>query len=107
MTGPGWSNATLHVRPVSEHHPEDGVYVRIDSRAAMLGPELTRSLAGWLEWWCGHRDAPSDPDRVRVAIDLSRSQLRALSGEADTTEDFRAGLAWAENALNQISGAAS
>lgn len=108
MTAPVWSAADLVVTPVAEYDRSSGVFVRRASRpgATMLGAELTRSLAGWLLWCVGDRPAPPDPDTVRVALDDARRALRERSAAPETTEDFRAGLAWCDHALDAIAAAA-
>jgi hypothetical protein len=105
VTAPRWSAAGLVVDPGSEHHRDFGVLVR-PCRGAALRPELARSLRDWLSWWLGETPPPADPDRVRLVIDEQRAALAARSVEA-CTEDFRAGLAWAEHALDAIAEAAS
>jgi hypothetical protein len=108
MSRPVWSAADLDVRPMYEHDPAAGVFVRRagEQGASWLGPELSRSLAGWLLWQAGDRPHPADPDRVRVAVDDARRSLRERSSAAETSEDFRAGLAWADHALDAIAAAA-
>ena len=98
-----WSARELTARPVDEWDHRAGVYVT--ARSAWMGPELVRSLAYWLLHVVGDRPAPSDPDRVRAAIDEQRQALRERSSSAGTTEDFRAGLAWCDRALDAIAAA--
>lgn len=108
MTGPAWSSADLHVALLSEHRPNFGVVVAVQSGRggrAVLPPELTRSLAHWLLWAVGDRPHPSDPDAVRQAVDDARHALRAQSTAAES-EDFRAGLAWVSRSLDQIAAVA-
>lgn len=107
MTGPVWSASGLEVRPTSEWDRAGGVLVRRSNGATWLGPELCHSLAGWLLWQAGDRPGPADPDAVRLAVDEARRRLRERSSAAETTEDFRAGLAWADHELNRIAEAAS
>lgn len=106
MTASQWSAAGVDVRPVDEYHGPAGVI--LSARGGIwLGNEAARSLACWLLWWAGDRPAPADPDRVRAAVDEQRAALRKRSAAKETTEDFRAGLAWAEHALEAIAKAAS
>lgn len=107
MTAPVWSAAGLDVRPDDRFDAGAGVWVRHLGRtgAAWVGPEHARSLAWFLLAQVGDRPAPSDPDRVRVAIDDARRALRERSAAADS-EDFRAGLAWCSQALDAIAAAA-
>lgn len=107
MTGPAWSASDVDAAPVAEHHPHLGVRVRVGRVAAVLGPELARSLAWWLLWRVGDRPAPGDPDAVRVAVDDARAALAARSADPGTTEDYRAGLAWCDHHLDAVSRAAS
>lgn len=109
MTGPAWSAAGFSVRPVLEHHPQLGVVVHAPHRGGVvLPPELLRSLRDWVTWWLaddGDTPEPAGPDAVRLAVDEQRAALSARSVEA-CSEDFRAGLAWADNALDAIAKAA-
>lgn len=107
MTSPTWSAGGVTVRPVFQHDQRFGLTVTIDRRTAVLAPTLAASLRDWLAWQLdGHDDtpAPADPDRVRLAIDEQRAALAERS--MDASENFRAGLAWADNALNAIARAA-
>ena len=105
MTDPRrWAVHGITVDPTHAWRADLGVIVR--ARSAVLGPEHSRSLAWWLLGHVGDRAAPADPDAVRVAIDEQRAALAARSAAAETSEDFRAGLAWADQALEAIAHAA-
>lgn len=106
MTGPVWSTSDVEVRRRADHQPVDGVVVRT-TRGGHLAPEAARSLASWLLWSVGDQPRASQPDKVRAAIDEQRQQLRRRSAAAETSEDFRSGLAWCEHALDEIARAAS
>lgn len=104
MTDPRWAAHGITVDPTNLWRADLGILIR--ARSAVLGPEHTRSLAWWLLAHVGDRTAPADPDAVRAAIDEQRAALAALSASAGTSEDFRAGLAWADQALHAIAHAA-
>jgi len=107
VTAPVWSAAGATVRPLFEYTRRYGLTVH-SRQPATLPPELVRSLRDWLTWWLsddGTTPSPADPDTVRLAIDLQRAALRERSLEP-VSEDFRAGLAWADNALDAIHRAA-
>lgn len=106
MTGPVWSAGGVEVRRADEHRAVDGVLVSV-ARREHLTAEAARSLASWLLWSVGDRPRASQPDKVRAAIDEQRQQLRRRSAAAETSEDFRSGLAWCEHALDEIARAAS
>lgn len=106
MSAPCWSGAGVHVAPWSPHTRHGGVLVRAGS-GGHLTDELARSLASWLLWWAGSIDTPAEPDRVRLAVDEARAALRDRSAAVETTEDFRAGLAWCDHHLDAIAQAAS
>lgn len=110
-----WSAAGLTVHPAAAHVPDLGLVAEIarHKRAiAVLSPELVRSLRDWCSWWLdddGQSPPPADPDPVRVEIDVQRAELRQQSAEAgvgDAAEHYRAGLAWADRALDAIAAAA-
>lgn len=108
---PAWTACNLDVRHAVEHTPQVGIMLRFTRGArpvgAVLGPELTRSLAHWLLWAVGDSPAPADPDAVRAAVDeqrrllMERHRAPGLTAEADTE------LAWAFTALDAIAAAAS
>lgn len=104
MTAPRWDAAGLTAHPTTARHPHLGVVIR--TRGTTLGPEHARSLAWWLLGYVGDRSGPADPDKVRLAIDEARASLASKSAMADTSEDFRAGLAWVQYSLDRIAEAA-
>lgn len=109
MTGPVWSAAELAVQPLDRYDPRVGVVVRAPRHAAVLPPELCRSLRDWLSWWLrdgGDSPPPADPDAVRAVVDQARSALRERSLQA-CSEDHRTGLAWCDHWLDRIAKAAA
>lgn len=107
MTRPVWSAGGLEIRQALEHLPEIGLTARTQ-RVGSLSPELARSLRDWLTWWLdddGTTPPPADPDAVRLAIEEQQQALRKRSLQVES-EDFRAGLAWADNALTAVYTAA-
>jgi hypothetical protein len=104
MSETRWEAAGLEVVEAVAYHAAAGV--RLRSRGTVLGPEHARSLAWWLLAYVGDRSGPSAPDTVRVVIDEQRTALARRSAQ-DVSEDFRAGLAWAARALDEIADAAS
>lgn len=110
-TSPAWSAAGVTIRPATPYVPDLGLVVALDRYHSTLSPELIRSLRDWLGWWLddhGHTPPPADPDRVRLAIDAARAELRQLAAEGTgpEAEHVRAGLAWADRALDTIARAA-
>lgn len=107
MSASSWAAAGVAARLAHEYDRASGVVITVGPRSVCLPPELVRSLASWLAWAAGWPAAPSTPDAVRVAVDAARTALRERSAAAETTEDFRAGLAWCEHHLDAIAKAAS
>lgn len=108
MSGPVWSAAGLTVRQAYDHIRQIGLLATIDRRTTCLSPELVRSVRDWLTWWLdddGRTPPPADPDRVRAVVDDQRAELVKRSVEV-CSEDFRAGLAWCDHALDAIAAAA-
>jgi hypothetical protein len=69
---------------------------------------LAGSLRDWLTWYMaddGETPPPPPPDAIRLAVSEQRAELERLSSSAGTTEEFRSGLAWADNALRKIAEA--
>lgn len=103
-----WSAKGVAVAPPTVEGRFGLFRVQVHSRhhGAGLPPELARSLRDWLSSQLGDTArAPADPDEVRLAVDDQRQQLQALSAQ-DVSEDFRAGLAWADTALRAIADVA-
>lgn len=105
MTEASWSAAGVVVRPWIASDRAGGLCVRATG-VGRVSDELARSLASWLLWWAGSCPSPAEPDLVRLAVDEARAALRERSAAAETTEDFRAGLAWCEHHLAAIAEAA-
>lgn len=100
-----WRGGELAVEAVLPGITGYGVFVIARARRFALGAELTRHLAAWLTAHAGALPPPADPCAVRLAIDGQRAALAARSTETDS-EDFRAGLAWCDHALDEIAAAA-
>lgn len=103
-----WSAKGVVVAPPSVEGRFGLFKVQVHSRhhGGGLPPELARSLRDWLSSHLGDTTrAPADPDEVRLAVDEQRQQLRDLSAQ-DVSEDFRAGLAWADTALRAVADVA-
>ncbi len=109
MTAPRdtWRGDEFTVEPTIPGVAGYGVLIRARyaGRSWALGSELTRSLAAWLTAHAGALPPPADPDAVRLEIDRQRNALYARSQTTDS-EDFRAGLAWADHAFDAIAAAA-
>lgn len=105
MTRDVWRGDEVTVEPAIPDRPGYGVFVMTRGRRYALGSELTRHLAAWLTAHAGALPPPADPCAVRLAVDVQRAELCRLSERSDS-EDFRAGLAWADHALDAIAGAA-
>lgn len=106
MTAP-WTSEGLRLRPAHADRRDWGVLVDAPRRYRPLLPEEARALRDWLTVWLddGGATPPPAPDAVRAAVDAQRAALRARSGDA-CSEDFRAGLAWADQALRVVAEAA-
>lgn len=108
LARPTWRGDEITVEPTVPGVAGYGVLIRAryGGRSWALGSELTRHLAAWLTAHVGALPPPADPDAVRIEIDRQRADLLARSADDPTTEDFRAGLAWANHALDAIAAAA-
>lgn len=105
MTRPIWRADDIVIEPAVPGVAGYGVFVVIRGRRLALGAEQTRSLAAWLTAHSGALPAPADACAVRVEVDRQRAALARRSA-ADVSEDFRAGLAWCDHALDAIAAAA-
>jgi hypothetical protein len=105
VSSSAWTCAGLRLRPA--YRRDLGVCVDAPRRYTTLEPEQARALRDWLTGWLDDAGAapPAVPDTVRAAIDAQRAALRARSAEA-CSEDFRAGLSWADLALRIVADAA-
>src|SRR5258706_2876940 len=102
-----WSSEGLRLQPAHTGRRDWGVLVAAPRRGSVLEPEEARALRDWLPRWLDDDGTtpPAAHDAVRAAVDAERAALRARSAEA-CSEDFRAGLAWADRALRVIAEAA-
>jgi hypothetical protein len=102
---PVWRGGEITVEPAIPDRPGYGVFVMAARRSYAIGGELTRHLAAWLTAHVGQLAPPADPCAVRLEIDRQRAALYARSQTTDS-EDFRAGLAWCDHALDAIAAVA-
>lgn len=88
--GAGWALITVRLGP---------------RRVTSLTHEHALHLRDWLSHHLGDTPALADPDAVRVEVDEQIEQLRERAATSES-EDFRAGLAWAQRALTEVANAA-
>lgn len=79
--------------------------VHVGKKTVALREEEALHLRDWLSHHLGGTPAPHAPDPVRSALDEQLHELRTRSATSDS-EDFRAGLAWAQRALTEVATAA-